>query len=384
MSSEHLRVHDLRKVFPGRRPTVALDGVNLTVESGAFATVLGPSGSGKTTLLRCIAGFEAPDAGTITLGERELFGSSTSLQPYARGVGVVPQEGALFPHLSVAQNIAFGIADQPHDMRARRVSELLDLVGLHGLRDRRPHQLSGGQQQRVALARALAPEPQLILLDEPFSALDAQLRVGLREEVRSLLRQLGTTTLLVTHDQGEALALADHLVVMRSGCVVSAGEPRQVYETPVDAELGRFLGEAMVLPGVLDRDADALVVRCALGLLDVGSVNSANGVRLPAECEVLVRPEQLTLRPVDGTGTPTDGNSAASSGVWEYAPTGVVIAHSFFGHDALVQVRLDAGPVIGVRVHGAERFNVGDVVAARVETPVSTYEASRGTPVTTI
>lgn len=357
----------LRKSYTtGRRATVALDGVDVTVEQGAFATVLGPSGSGKTTLLRCIAGFETPDAGVITLGGRELVSAAVNVRPYDRGVGVVPQEGALFPHLTVARNIAFGIADRARAWRWQRVDELLELVGLEDLGQRRPHQLSGGQQQRVALARALAPEPQLILLDEPFSALDAQLRIELREEVRSLLRQLGTTALLVTHDQAEAMTLADHLVVMRTGRVIAAGDPHQVYDAPVDAELGRFLGEAVVLPGTLDSD-DGAHVDCALGRLAVAGGPHAH--LAAGDCEVLLRPEHLSVR-LAGSGDRTDGPGQAR------AATGVVSGQSFYGHDALVRVRLDAGVQVSVRVHGSDRFTVGDVVKVRAEAPVATYPAS--------
>ncbi|MEO6879872.1 MAG: ABC transporter ATP-binding protein, partial [Mycobacteriaceae bacterium] len=190
-----LIVRGLHKSYStGGRAVAAIDGVDLTVAQGELATVLGPSGSGKTTLLRCIAGFETADSGTITLGGRQLDAPGTpTVRPFERGIGVVPQEGALFPHLDVARNVGFGLAHRSRAWRRERVAQLLELVGLQSLGDRRPDQLSGGQQQRVALARALAPEPQLILLDEPFSALDAQLRSELREEVRELLRRLGTT-----------------------------------------------------------------------------------------------------------------------------------------------------------------------------------------------
>lgn len=355
-----LCVSGLRKTYrSGRQETLALDGVDLNVPSGAFATVLGPSGSGKTTLLRCIAGFETPDAGTITLADRILDSPLTSpVASHDRGIGVVPQEGALFPHLTIARNIAFGISDQPRKQRKERVEELLELIGLAGLGGRRPHQLSGGQQQRVALARALAPEPRLILLDEPFSALDAQLRADLREEVRDLLRRLDTTALLVTHDQAEAMAMADHLVVMRSAQVVAAGEPRRVYETPADAELGRFLGEAVVLPGTLESVAGKVVVTCPLGKLAVAEPG-ANGCFCLGGCDVLLRPEQLTL---DVSG------SADDPGI-----SGTIISQSFYGHDSLVRVRLASGESVSVRVHGTQQFVVGDTVAVRVAAPVTTY-----------
>ena len=385
----------LRKSYTtGRHPTTALDGVDLTVEQGSFATVLGPSGSGKTTLLRCIAGFERADAGTIRLAGRDLDSPSiSSVRPYDRNIGVVPQEGALFPHLSVARNVAFGIADRPREQRRERVEQLLELVGLQGLGERRPHQLSGGQQQRVALARALAPEPRLILLDEPFSALDAQLRVELREEVRGLLQSLGTTALLVTHDQAEAMTLADHLVVMRAGKVVAAGDPRQVYGEPVDAEMGRFLGEAVVVRGTLVGSGDAVEVDCVLGRLAVAA--EAGHDRLPgrSDCDVLVRPEQLRVRRLDEPVMTAIGSPTGSPGSTDSLPvpaatattderagaTASVVAQSFYGHDALVRVRLDDGTQLAVRVPGSVRFGVGDRVQVQVDTPVWTYAGSVST-----
>lgn len=349
----------------GGRSVVAVDGVDLTVASGQFATVLGPSGSGKTTLLRCIAGFETVDSGTITLGGRELDAPMTpAVRPFGRGISVVPQEGALFPHLDVARNVGFGLAHRSRAWRRERVAQLLELVGLQSLGDRRPHELSGGQQQRVALARALAPEPQLILLDEPFSALDAQLRAELREEVRELLRRLGTTTLLVTHDQAEAMALADHLVVMRAGRVVAAGDPRDVYGAPADTDLGRFLGEGVVLPGVRELSGDGLVVRCALGCLDVAGLGRGSQRNDEGACKVLVRPEQLS---VQRSNLP-DGLVVSAFGA-----AGDVVSQSFYGHDALVRVRLVDGEQVSVRVVGSERYHSGEAVTVHVRTPVPIF-----------
>ncbi len=348
-----LKVRGLCKFYPDSgHSTTALDGVDVDVPRAAFGAVLGPSGSGKTTLLRCIAGFETPDFGTIALAGREMFDGSRIVQPYERRVGIVPQEGALFPHLDVARNISFGISDQPKPQRQSRVDELLALVGMSGFGARRPHQLSGGQQQRVALARALAPAPQLILLDEPFSALDAHLRVDLREEVRELLRGLGTTTLLVTHDQDEAMAMADHLIVMRAGRVVSAGDPRAVYDTPTDAELGLFLGDSTVLAGVLERDRGEPTVRCALGLVEPTSTTLPEG-----PCEVLIRAENLQL-----------DVHPRSTGV-----LGTVISQSFSGHDSLVRVQLVSGPPVAARVAGSLRFELGQDVGVRTIAPAPTY-----------
>jgi iron(III) transport system ATP-binding protein len=358
-----LTVQALRKTFPPSRrearATVALDDVSLSVQTGAFASVLGPSGSGKTTLLRCIAGFERPDAGIITLDGRELSAPRQFVRPYDRNVGVVPQEGALFPHLTVTQNIGFGLSGRPRQERRKRTESLLDLVGLPGLGNRRPDQLSGGQQQRVALARALAPEPALVLLDEPFSALDAQLRVELREEVRELLRTVGSMVLLVTHDQAEAMSLSDHLIVMRDGRVVAAGDPREVYDRPADTELGQFLGDALVVPGEISRGSDGVHVLCALGRLEVGRWHGQDGV-----CQVLIRPEQIELDPVDAA-------RQASGTV-----IGTITSQSYFGHDALMHLSAPGvSDSISVRVSGRRDFRVGDRAELRVTQRVSTYSA---------
>ena len=215
--------------------------------TGSLTAVLGPSGCGKTTLLRLLGGFEHADRGTIRLGEKVLADGRTHLAPERRAIGFVPQEGALFPHLDVAANVGFGLPRAQR--RGGRVEELLELVDLTGLGSRLPHQLSGGQQQRVALARALAPEPGLVLLDEPFDALDAGLRAQVRGEVREALRAAGATALLVTHDQEEALSLADTVAVMRDGRIVQAADPQTLYGDPVDAEVAAFVGEAVLLTG---------------------------------------------------------------------------------------------------------------------------------------
>jgi iron(III) transport system ATP-binding protein len=238
---------------------------------------------------------------------------------------------------------------------------LLDLVGLAGLGNRRPDQLSGGQQQRVALARALAPEPRLILLDEPFSALDAQLRAQLREEVRDLLRGLGSTVVLVTHDQAEAISLADHLVVMRAGRVIAAGTPREIYDRPADAGLGRFLGEAVVIAGEASRDGEGVQVRCALGRLPVGHFHGDTG-----RCRVLIRPEQFVISQA----------RPAAAGI-----LGTVASESYFGHDALLRVNVPGlTDPIAVRVAGRRQFHAGDQAWVSVTHPVATYPDDTSTP----
>lgn len=353
-----LRVSGLEKSFRnrgrGRSDTVALDGVDIDVEHGSFAAILGPSGSGKTTLLRCIAGFERPDEGTITLSDRILDApGGPHIAAHDRRIGIVPQEAALFPHLNVAKNIGFGLTGMSRPQRAERVRTLLELVDLEGLGDRRPHQLSGGQQQRVALARALAPEPGLILLDEPFSALDAKLRVELRDEIRSLLSRLGTTAILVTHDQDEALALADHLVVLRDGRVVATGHPYEIYECPPDLETARFLGRASVLRAEVEIGPQGPVAVCELGRVPIQDGST------PGRCDLMIRPEQLCL--TLATGGRDDGT---------------VETISYLGSTALITVKLTSGTTVMVSVDGHLRPRCGDAVRIEVMRPLRAYPVS--------
>ena len=258
-----LSVSGLTKAFGGA-PVLA--GLDLEVPAGSLTAVLGPSGCGKTTLLRLLAGFEHAEGGSVRLGDRVLCDPRTHLAPERRAIGFVAQEGALFPNLDVAANVGFGLPRAQR--RGDRVGELLELVGLAGMAERFPHQLSGGQQQRVALARALAPSPAVVLLDEPFDALDAGLRAQVRAEVRSALREAGATALLVTHDQEEALSLADVVAVMREGRIVQSADPQTLYRDPVDAEVALFVGEAVLLNAGLHGDhaetaLGRLPVRCA-------------------------------------------------------------------------------------------------------------------------
>src|SRR5690606_36550339 len=262
------------------------------------------------------------------VGSRIVAGSGVHVPPERRRVAIVPQEGALFPHLSVAGNIRYGLTRA--QVRAGRVDEVLELVGLAGYGDRMPHELSGGQQQRVAVARALAPRPPLVLLDEPFSALDAGLRGDLRRDVREALRADGATAVLVTHDQAEALSMADQVAVMRDGVIVQAGTPAEVYGAPVDTWVAGFVGEAVLLPARLDADR----ARTALGDLPVAAAPTAP----PAgRATVLVRPEQVEL-----------SAGADSGGVFA-----TVTRRDYFGHDALLTLRLDDGPEVSARLIAA-------------------------------
>jgi iron(III) transport system ATP-binding protein len=265
----------------------ALRDVDLDVPDGTILALLGPSGSGKTTLLRLVAGFERADSGEISLGPRIVDSVGHLVPPEHRHIGYVPQEGALFPHLSVAANIGFGLRDRKG--RAARVDEMLDLVGLRGHAGKFPHELSGGQQQRVALARALGPSPGVILLDEPFNALDLDLRRRMSEEVIGLLRHAGTTAILVTHDPSEAFAVADRVAVMKDGSVMQSGTPAEVYGAPVNLDVARLTGETVIIEGISRGDA----VETPLGLIALHGNPATEG----ALVRVLLRPEQLHIAP---------------------------------------------------------------------------------------
>ena len=329
-----VRLRGLEKAFG---PSRAVRGLSLELPPGELFTLLGPSGCGKTTLLRLVAGFERPDAGEAWVGERLVAGRGAWVPPERRRIGMVFQDYALFPHLSVERNVAFGLPRGERGARRRgpdRARMALELVGLQHKADRLPHELSGGERQRVELARALAPEPEVILLDEPFSSLDATLRADLRREVELILREAGATALLVTHDQEEALSLADRLGVMREGRLVQVGRPEEVYRQPADRWTAGFLGEVNVLPGVARRGA----VETWLGVFDSPA---ADGAGAPAgSVHVAVRPEQLELRPDER------GNAE-------------VLEREFRGHDVLYRLRHERGTTVLVQLPSVELFEVG-------------------------
>jgi iron(III) transport system ATP-binding protein len=341
-----LAVSELWKGYAGTR---VLQGVSLDVPAGSLTAVLGLSGCGKTTLLRVIAGFERAERGAITLGGRTLEDGRNYLAPEKRNVGYVSQDGALFPHLSVRQNVGFGLARR--ERRGSAVSELLEMVGIAHLAERLPHELSGGEQQRVALARALARRPQALLLDEPFSSLDATLRARVREEVHTLLRDQGVTTVLVTHDQEEALSLADSVAVLRDGTIVQQGSPAELYEQPADERLARFLGAV----NLLDAQFEQGVALTALGRLELrGAHPRRDGA---AAGVVMVRPEQLDVR-VHG-----DGAEDAQPGV---RIAGRVEHCRYYGHDALLRIRPEqtgVEPALLARVHGEQALPAGTRVS---------------------
>lgn len=349
-----LTVRGAYKNYATRNHSVrALRGVDLTIPRGSFSAILGPSGCGKSTLLKIIAGIERQDEGHVSLAGRHLSGGGVHLPSERRDIGIVPQEGALFPHLNVASNIGFGLnswrsnplSRSARKARAERIEEMLELIGLADHAKRRPDELSGGQQQRIALARALAPSPKLILLDEPFSALDAGLRAELRMEVRDLLRRTGTTSILVTHDQEEALSLADQVAIMRDGQVVQSGSPQEIYTRPADPGIASFVGDAVLLPAVLGEAVDGIAV-CELGNISVCSSCKWLG-RGP--CTLMLRPEQVVL---DAEGLPAR-----------------VHDFTFYGHDAVLTLGMGedgSGSLVTVRVPKGNVPMPGDRVQVRV------------------
>ncbi len=327
MSQPILVCRDLVKRFGD---TTALRGANLEVTEGSLTALLGPSGCGKTTLLRLIAGFETPNGGEIELRGQTISSVAKNLPPEKRRVAMVFQDFALFPHLDVAANVAFGLPKGAD--KKTRVRELLSLVQLEGLEARMPHQLSGGQQQRVALARALAPEPDLILMDEPFSNLDPSIREQVRDEVRHLLKSIGITAIIVTHDQEEALSLAGQVAVMIDGQVLQVGTPAEVYGQPINRSVGEFVGDANLLPGSI-HDSH---VECVLGRFPV-----SGGVDGPTE--VMFRAEALEI--AEAGGVP-----------------GEVVDLDYYGHDQMVTVRLQSGETLRVRLLAVTGFEIGQQV----------------------
>jgi iron(III) transport system ATP-binding protein len=324
-------VHGVSKRFGEVR---AVERAHLCVDHGELVALVGPSGCGKTSLLRLIAGFEHPDEGEVLLEGRVATGPGRFAPPERRRVGMVFQDYALFPHLSVAENVGFGVARRE---RSRRVAELLELVGLAGCERRYPHELSGGQQQRVALARALAPQPAVVLLDEPWSNIDPLLRASMRGGLAEVVRAARATVVLVTHDREEAFSLADRVAVMREGRIIQAGSPEDLYLRPADRWTAEFVGPANFVPGRIDGE----LVETALGRFPI--LASGNGAR---EVEVLIRPEQVRLHE-DPLGSAT------------------VIAREFRGHDVFHRLRLQDGATLVSQRPSTEDVPVGARVSVR-------------------
>jgi iron(III) transport system ATP-binding protein len=327
---------EIRGLSKAYGATPVLRSVDLDVPEASITAVLGASGSGKTTLLRVIAGFEDADAGRVTIGGQLVDDGHRTVRPQHRGVGYVPQDAALFPHLTVAANIGFGV---PRGQRAG-LGDLIELVGLTGYERRYPHQLSGGQQQRVALARAFAIRPRVVLLDEPFGALDAALRESVRAEVIGILAQTATTTVLVTHDQDEALSVADHIALLDDGAVLAHGRPSELYDHPPTPQIATAIGTANILTGHISGGG----VECALGRFAIDGAPAPAG----SECRVMVRPEQLEVSPQPG-----DGRTAAT-----------VVRLRYHGHDTLIDLAARDGrePEFVARVTGNTTLTPGQPV----------------------
>jgi len=330
------------KVSLGNR--LILDDLSFSLAEGQIAALLGPSGCGKTTLLRSIAGLIQPSDGTIRFGKQLVSLSSLVMPSHKRRIGYVPQEGALFPHLSVADNIAFGLDRSvfTKDQIRQTTKEMLNLIGLQGYESRMPNQLSGGQQTRVALARALAIKPAIVLLDEPFSALDEALRDDLRSDVINLLRASKTTAILVTHDREEALVSADVVALMRAGKIVQQGSPEAVYSKPISPAIAVSTGDALVL------DAQQLADGSTSYLFNPSAVGTSS-----ESGQIVIRPEEISL----------DRTLSAAS------PRGRISKIDYYGHDAMVTVEV-AGQSIKVRIPGPFDFVVGEEVGVHHTGPV--------------
>ena len=347
-----LEIKHLNISFDDRK---VISNLSLSIDSGNIASLLGPSGCGKTTLLRAIAGLVQPDSGTIRLGTQLIGVSSVLLPAEKRNIGYVPQNSALFPHLTVERNIAFGLKRDLYSKSEIEsiVSEMLELIGLSDFAKRMPTELSGGQQTRVALARALAIKPKLVLLDEPFSALDAQLRNELRNEVVALLRKQKATAILVTHDREEALVSSDQIVLMRDGRVIQTGTPEEVYESPISSEVAMSIGDALIIEA--NSEPNGSIISMLSGQTDISDKSMGY---------LIVRPEEIKV-----------SKRSIGSG-----PSGVIRKIEYYGHDAMLQIELAKGKRISARTPAPLDFVVGEEVWLDHQGPIRYFSNQQTVP----
>jgi iron(III) transport system ATP-binding protein len=332
---ELLRLTQVTKRYaPDRLP--AVDGLSLSLDQGQILALLGPSGCGKTTTLRLIAGFETPDSGSVTIRDRLMAAPGRAVPPEERGIGIVFQDYALFPHLTVGANVAFGLRALDRRERAARVGQILELMGLADLAARYPHELSGGQQQRVAVARALAPAPALMLLDEPFSNLDADLRAQMRDEVERILRNTSTAAIFVTHDQEEAFTLADRVGVLNAGRMEQLGSPEEIYHRPASRFVAEFVGAADFLPGLVT--GEGIVT-------ELGVFPNIERLDRGARVEVMIRPDDIAFTP-------------------HREGAGVIVRRSFRGSETLYGIRLASGHRVHSSQPSASMVSIGTRVRA--------------------
>ncbi|GGL21420.1 ABC transporter ATP-binding protein [Halarchaeum grantii] len=325
----------------------AVSGLSLDVYDGELLTILGPSGCGKTTTLRLLAGLERPTEGTVRIADTRVADADASRPPNERNVGLVFQDFALFPHLSVAENVAYGIADASDDAKTERVADLLELVDLAGFEERDPSELSGGQQQRVALARALAPEPEVLLLDEPFSSLDVRLRVEMREDLKRILSATGVTAVSVTHDQEEALSISDRVAVMHDGHLEQVGAPEAVFENPESRFVASFLGQAGFLSGHIDDET----VDTPVGSVPRAQLTGPTDRYVGAMVDVLVRPDDVSLAPATS----------------EAEADGVVVRRQYTGPSFVYHVELTNGDRVRCQQNHTESHAVGTPVVLSID-----------------
>ncbi|MFC5068966.1 ABC transporter ATP-binding protein [Flaviflagellibacter deserti] len=346
-----IRIKGLSKSYAANAEMAAVSGLDLDIKDNQFVTLLGPSGCGKTTTLRLIAGYLTPDKGTIEVGSRVISSAEGVAPPDKRGMGMVFQNYAVWPHKTVYENVVFGLKLRKIEKAEcrRRVEATLDLVNLNGLESRFPGELSGGQQQRVALARSLVVEPEILLLDEPLSNLDAKLRERMRVELKQLQRRTGITFVYVTHDQAEALALSDQIAVMHGGRLQQYGTPDEVYRRPTNKTVADFMGIVNFVPAAAKRLASGALIANVAGV-DI-DVSVPAGVADGDPLDVAVRPENVDL------ARSSDGRPGL---------TGTVTEETFLGNIVEYWVELASGPAIRVQAHPTERFNVGETVHAQI------------------